>query len=71
MTQQHHTPDDPTREMNVIYRTHGAVRGVLPQEDRKSMTIALTEDKEEYYLSSRDQDYFPLTFPLLFPSLWY
>jgi len=60
MTQQHHTPDDPTREMNVIYRTHGAVRGVLPQEDRKSMTIAL-----------RDQDYFPLTFPLLFPSLWY
>jgi len=37
-------------------------RGVLPQEDRKSMTIALTVDKEYYLMSSRDQDDCPLTF---------
>lgn len=55
------TPIDPTREMiSVDTRS----RGVLPQ-DRKSMTIALTGDKE--YLHCRDQDYFPLTFPLLLP----
>ena len=55
------TPMDPTREMiSVDTRS----RGVLPQ-DRKSMTIALTGDKE--YLHCRDQDYFPLTFPSLLP----
>lgn len=55
------TPMDPTREMiSVDTRS----RGVLPR-DRKTMTIALTGDKE--YLHCRDQDYFPLTFPLLFP----
>jgi len=42
--------------------THAAVVGVLPQEDRKSMTIALTVDKEYYLMSSRDQDDCPLTF---------
>ena len=55
------TPADPTREMiSVDTRS----RGVLPQ-DRKSMTIALTGDKQ--YLHCRDQDYFPLAFPLLLP----